>query len=113
MPLRSRFDLDRLIHEPARLVILTALTACESADFVFLQRIAGLTTGNLSAHLTKLSEAGLVTLEKRFVGNKPNTQVALSPAGRRAIGEHWRRLELIKAEASGLKPARSAQDSGR
>jgi DNA-binding transcriptional ArsR family regulator len=95
--------LDRLVHEPARLVILTALASCASADFVFLQRITGLTTGNLSAHLTKLSEGRLVAIEKRFIGKKPNTRVVLSAEGRRAVGEHWRRLEELRAGARGLK----------
>jgi DNA-binding MarR family transcriptional regulator len=96
--------LDRLVHEPARLVILTALASCASADFVFLQRITGLTTGNLSSHLTKLSAGGLVAIEKRFVGKKPNTRVVLSTQGRRAVNEHWQRLEDLRAGARGLKP---------
>jgi DNA-binding MarR family transcriptional regulator len=96
--------LNRLVHEPARLVILTALASCASADFVFLQRITGLTNGNLSAHLAKLSEAGLVVIEKRFIERKPNTQVVLTPRGRRAVNEHWRRLEQLRAGARGLRP---------
>ncbi len=92
------------MHEPARLVILTALASCASADFVFLQRITGLTNGNLSAHLAKLSEAGLVVIEKRFIGKKPNTQVVLTPRGRRAVNEHWRRLEQLRAGARELRP---------
>ena len=53
-------ELDRTIHEPARLAILTVLSAADSADFVYLQRATGLTKGNLSSHLTKLEAAGLV-----------------------------------------------------
>ena len=61
MPERSEeMILDRLIHEPGRLAILTVLSSVEDADFVFLQRTTGLTKGNLSSHLTKLEEAGLV-----------------------------------------------------
>ena len=56
--LRSVTELDRLIHEPARLLIVTILSTVESADFLFLQRETGLTKGNLSAHLSKLEEAG-------------------------------------------------------
>ena len=55
--LRSLNDLDRLIHEPARLLIVTILSTAESADFLFLQREAGLTKGNLSAHLSKLEDS--------------------------------------------------------
>ena len=94
--------LDRLVHEPARLVILTALASCASADFVFLQRVTRLTNGNLSAHLSKLSEARLVTIEKRFVSRKPNTNVAITAKGRHAVAEHWRRLEQLRAGARGL-----------
>jgi DNA-binding MarR family transcriptional regulator len=92
----------RLVHEPARLVILTALASCASADFVFLQRVTRLTNGNLSAHLSKLSEAGLVAIEKRFIGNKPNTRVAITAKGRHAINEHWSRLEQLREGARDL-----------
>ena len=70
--------LDRLIHEPGRLAILTVLSSVSDADFVFLLRATGLTKGNLSSHLTKLEDAGLVAIEKRFVRKKPNTNVALT-----------------------------------
>jgi DNA-binding MarR family transcriptional regulator len=96
--------LDRLVHEPARLVILTALASCASADFVFLQRVTRLTNGNLSAHLSKLSEAGLVAIEKRFIDKKPNTRVAITAKGRHAVDEHWARLEQLRAGARGLTP---------
>jgi DNA-binding MarR family transcriptional regulator len=94
--------LDRLVHEPARLVILTALASCASADFVFLQRVTRLTNGNLSAHLSKLYGAGLVTIEKRFVDRKPNTLVAITAKGRRAVENHWSRLEQLRAGARDL-----------
>lgn len=94
--------LDRLVHEPARLVILTALASCASADFVFLQRVARLTNGNLSAHLSKLADAGLVTIEKRFIDRKPNTLVAITEKGRNAVEQHWLRLEQLRAVAQSL-----------
>lgn len=97
-------QLDRLVHEPARLVVLTALASCASADFVFLQRVTRLTNGNLSAHLTKLHEAALVTIEKRFVDRKPNTLIVITAKGKRAVEEHWRRLEQLRAGARELKP---------
>ena len=80
--------LDRLVHEPGRLAILTVLSSVTDADFVFLQRTTGLTKGNLSSHLTKLEDAGLVDIEKRFVGKRPNTKVALTEAGRTS-GRFW------------------------
>lgn len=88
--------LDRLIHEPGRLAILTVLSSVRDADFVFLQRATGLTKGNLSSHLAKLEDAGLVEVEKRFVGRKPNTKLALTGEGRERIARHWAQLERLK-----------------
>ncbi|MDX6679890.1 MAG: hypothetical protein QOE31_3942 [Solirubrobacteraceae bacterium] len=89
--------LDRLIHEPGRLAILTVLSSVSDADFVFLQRTTGLTKGNLSSHLTKLEDAGLVEIEKRFVRKKPNTNVALTATGRTRVAKHWEQLERLRA----------------
>lgn len=97
--------LDRLIHEPGRLAILTILSSVTDADFVFLQRTTGLTKGNLSSHLTKLEDAGLVTIEKRFVRRKPNTNVALTAAGKRGIARHWEQLERLKSLSQTPRPA--------
>jgi len=89
--------LDRLIHEPGRLAIMTILSSVKAADFVFLQRTTGLTKGNLSSHLTKLEDAGLVRIEKRFVLKKPNTNVELTPEGRKRLAKHWEQLERLKS----------------
>ncbi len=100
MPGRSQnvgeLSLDRLIHEPGRLAILTVLSSARTADFVFLLRSTGLTRGNLSSHLTKLEEAGLIAIEKRFVRKKPNTRVSLTAVGRKRIATHWDQLERLK-----------------
>jgi DNA-binding transcriptional ArsR family regulator len=94
--------LDRLIHEPARLAILSVLSAVKAADFVFLQRTTGLTKGNLSSHLTKLEEAGLVRIEKTFVRKKPNTSVALTPRSRKPRRPWvWRRAQAIRSLDAG------------
>src|SRR5512141_291033 len=81
-------DVDRVIHEPARLAIVAVLAACESADFVYLRNATGMTQGNLSAHLSKLQDAGYVEIEKRFQGKKPNTLCCLTPAGRTAFKQY-------------------------
>ena len=94
--------LDRLIHEPGRLAILTVLSSVADADFTFLQRATGLTKGNLSSHLAKLEDAGLVAIEKRFIRKKPNTSVALTPPGRERIARHWEQLDRLKGLASTL-----------
>jgi DNA-binding transcriptional ArsR family regulator len=100
-------QVDRLVHEPARLAILTLLSSVENADFVFLQRTTGLTKGNLSSHLSKLEEGGLVTIEKRFVGKKPNTTVALTREGHERVARHWEQLERLK-ELSSLQQGKAA-----
>jgi DNA-binding transcriptional ArsR family regulator len=98
--------LDRLVHEPGRLAILTVLSSVSDADFVFLQRTTGLTKGNLSSHLTKLEDAGLVHIEKRFVLRKPNTRVGLTAAGKQRITHHWDQLERLRGLSE--RPARKA-----
>jgi DNA-binding MarR family transcriptional regulator len=96
--------LDKLLHEPARLSLMTALAACKSADFLALQRLTGLTSGNLSVHLSKLEEAGLVVLEKQFVDKRPNTQVQITEKGRQIIESHWQQLENLRHDAQNWKP---------
>jgi DNA-binding transcriptional ArsR family regulator len=90
---------DKLVHEPARLAVLTALSACKSADFVFLQRLTTLQAGNLSQHLVKLEQAGLITISKAFKGKYPQTTAQITDAGRRAIDDHWKRLDALRKAA--------------
>lgn len=90
--LRALTDVDRLLHEPSRAVIVAILAAVESADFVFLQRETGLTKGNLSAHLTKLEEAGYIKIEKTFRGKYPLTLCSLSETGREAFTNYRKKL---------------------
>ncbi|MBN1428736.1 MAG: transcriptional regulator [Anaerolineae bacterium] len=84
-------DIDRLIHEPARLAIMAVLSGCESADFQFLLRTTGLNKGNLSAQAIKLSEAGYVDVEKGFRGRTPYTLYRLTPLGKGAL-EYYQSL---------------------
>jgi DNA-binding transcriptional ArsR family regulator len=88
-------ELDRLVHDPARLMICTALLKCASADFVFLRRVTGLTAGNLSFHLSRLEEAGLVNVERKIIGRTTRTDVALTEPGRARVATHWRNLQLL------------------
>jgi len=78
-------DIDRLIHEPARLVIMAILYTVESADFLYLKREAGLTKGNLSSHLSKLEAANYVSIEKTYDGKIPLTVCQLTALGRRSF----------------------------
>jgi DNA-binding MarR family transcriptional regulator len=98
-PFPELAGLDRLIHEPARLAILTALASCKSADFLFLQRLTGLSGGNLSSHIAKLEESGLVRVEKQFIDKRPNTRIEISDPGRRAVREHWKKLDQLGDKA--------------
>jgi DNA-binding MarR family transcriptional regulator len=95
--------LDKLIHEPARLSILTALAALLGADFLALKHLTGLTGGNLSTHLSKLEEAGLIAQAKQFVGKRPNTQVKITAKGRAAVENHWKQLESLRQDAQQWK----------
>ena len=76
-------EIDKIIHEPARLKIMLYLYAVETADFVYLMHKTGLSKGNLSSHLSRLEEAGYVTIEKKFVEKIPRTLLSLSPKGQK------------------------------
>lgn len=91
--------LDRVIHEPARLMIMTILCAVFETDFLYLQRESGLTQGNLSSHLSRLEEAGYVLIEKTFKGKYPLTLCSLTPKGRDAFKEYARKMRIITAAA--------------
>jgi DNA-binding MarR family transcriptional regulator len=78
-------DIDRLVHQPARLMILAVLYVVESADFLFLMHQTGLTRGNLSSHMSKLEDAGYVDIKKEFVGKVPRTLLRLTDKGREAF----------------------------
>ena len=80
--------LDPLVHAPARLMVMTYLFVVEKIDYVYLQRVTGLSWGNLSKHLTKLEEAGYLETEKSFQGKKPNTSIQLTEKGRSAYREY-------------------------
>ena len=103
-PFEELAGLDRLVHEPARLSILTALSACKSADFQFLLRLTGLSKGNLSSHLAKLEEAGLVIIKKAFEGKIPKTTLTITSDGRKQLERHWKDLERIRKNATQWKP---------
>jgi DNA-binding MarR family transcriptional regulator len=100
--LRTLTEVDRLIHEPARLLIVTILSTVASADFLFLQRETGLTKGNLSAHLSRLEEAGYVKIEKTFKGKLPLTVCRLTAAGKKAFTQYRQQLQDFMRKTSGV-----------
>lgn len=98
--LRELGSLDRVIHEPARLMIMTVLYAVSESDFIYLQNECGLTQGNLSSHLTKLGEAGYVAVEKTFKGKYPLTVCSLTENGRKAFEEYVRIMRAATQAAA-------------
>ncbi|HME35504.1 MAG TPA: transcriptional regulator [Candidatus Sulfotelmatobacter sp.] len=91
---------NRLIHEPARLAILTVLSSCASADFVFLQKVTRLSKGNLSVQLTNLEQAGLVIIHKEIIDKKTRTTVSLSKCGIVELTNYWKTMDEIRAHAT-------------
>ncbi len=91
-------DIDRVIHAPARLMVMTYLYVVESADFIFLMNLTDLTWGNLSSHLSKLEEAEYVEIEKTFIKKKSHTMVKLSENGRVAFRQYKDQLQQVLGE---------------
>jgi DNA-binding MarR family transcriptional regulator len=99
--LQELATLNRVIHEPARLMIMIVLYAVSGADFIYLQNECGLTQGNLSSHLARLEAEKYVLVEKAFKGKYPLTYCTLTAKGRKAFEEYAR---IIRAAT--LVPAR-------
>lgn len=89
-------ELDRIVHEPARLRIMMILSGIDQADFNFLLSTLGLTRGNLSRHMEKLELAGYVGVNKNFKGRIPNTSYQLTKKGSRALTQYWEELDTIR-----------------
>ena len=97
-PLPNLLDLDRVIHEPARLLLVALLS---SADFLFLLKESSLTKGNLSVHLARLEDAGYLSVEKSFRGKIPHTEYKLAPKGVAAFNGYRRSLAPILSKKKG------------
>jgi DNA-binding transcriptional ArsR family regulator len=93
-------DLNRVVHEPARLAILTVLASCESADFTFIESATGLTKGNLSVQLTRLEEASLICIQKAIRKNRTITTAHIVAEGRYQLGRYWRQMDEIRDAAA-------------
>jgi DNA-binding transcriptional ArsR family regulator len=99
-------DLDRTVHEPARLVILSVLSAADLVEFRFLETTTGLSKGNLSSHTIRLEQAGFVEVIKSFRGRTLVTSFRITEAGRAALAAYW---ETIRAA---IPPAVRASGTG-
>ena len=89
-------EIDKVIHEPARLRIMMILTGIEQADFNFLLTTVSLTRGNLSRHIEKLESAGYLKVKKSFKGKMPNTNYQLTQKGSKALAQYWENLDAVR-----------------
>lgn len=94
-PLKSLLDLDRMVHEPARLAILTVLSAAEEVEFLFLLKVTGLSKGNLSAQTQKLEAAGFLKTRKAFRGRVPVTSFKLTLEGKKALAAYRAQMRAL------------------
>jgi DNA-binding transcriptional ArsR family regulator len=101
--IQQALDLDRVIHEPARLVILAVLVKVEWTDFNFLLTATGLSKGNLSKQTAKLEEVGYIEIEKYFKGKVPATRYRITATGKSALTDYWRCMNELQ---------RSVQNNG-
>ena len=107
------FDkIDKLIHEPARLMIMSYLYVTDSVDAVFLIRQTGLTWGNLSAHLSRLEGAGYIEIKKEFIGKKPHTMIFLAGDGRSAFKAYQANMKKVLMDLPAKKQSKGA-DTGK
>jgi DNA-binding MarR family transcriptional regulator len=97
----SQPELDRLVHEPARLKILAYLSVVMSADFVYLLSRTGLTWGNLSSHMSKLEEAGYIEVQKDFKDKRPHTMLSLTNEGRAAFDTYRQNMLQLLGQDHG------------
>jgi DNA-binding MarR family transcriptional regulator len=93
--LKAIQNIDKIIHEPARLLLMAYLFVVESADYLFLQRQTGLTWGNMSSHMRRLENAGYVAVEKEFIDKKPHTTLKLTDNGRKAFEEYRKTMKQV------------------
>lgn len=91
--LRQISELDRVIHEPGRLIIVALLSAVEECDFLYLQHETEMNKGTLSSHLARLEEAGYVEIEKTYRGKVPRTLLRLTSAGREAFESYRNKMK--------------------
>ena len=89
-------EIDKIIHEPARLRIMMILSGIDEADFTFLVSTLEMTRGNLSSHVDRLEGAGYLKISKSFNGKIPHTSYRLTKMGKRALSKYWKALEEIR-----------------
>ena len=110
MPEIPHHDIDRVIHEPARLRILGQLYVIDSADFLFVMQQTGLTQGNLSSHMSKLESARYIEVRKEFVGKRPRTILRVTAEGRAAFEAYVAQMKTLLGQVA---PAATARKKSR
>jgi len=101
---QPQIEIDRLIHEPARLIIMANLYVVDEADFVYLTQQTGLTHGNINTHMARLQEGGYVAVEKMFVGNRPRTVYRITEEGRMALRQYRQHVGNLLARIDSPAP---------
>ena len=89
-------EIDKIIHEPARLRIMMILSGIDEADFNFIVSTLEMTRGNLSSHMDRLEQADYIKISKSFNGKMPNTSYCLTKIGEKALSKYWATLDEIK-----------------
>ena len=96
-------EIDRVIHEPVRLQIMSVLTGVDRADFTFMLTTLGLSKGNLSSHIEKLERVGYVKVHKSFSGKMTLTEYSLTKKGEKALDHYWNALDQLRASPHARK----------
>ena len=96
--IQTLLDLDRMVHEPARLAILTVLAQAGAVEFKFLEQVTRLSKGNLNSHATRLETAGYLEVIKAFRGKVPVTSFRITKLGREALTNYWQQLMAASAK---------------
>jgi len=100
IPAKNISDIDRTVHEPARLLIMAYLSYVENCDFLFLLNHTGLTRGNLSSHLSKLEKEGYIKVKKEFVLKIPRTLLSLTRQGKEAFSRYCKNMKSVLEDIS-------------
>ena len=101
MPSFENRMIEKLLHDLDRNISILEVGSgyCQKTDFLFLQRLTGLSAGNLSVHLSKLEEATLVKTEKKIVAKRTQTHVYITEEGHEAITQYWKKIETLRNNA--------------
>ena len=105
-PIRCIAELDKLLHEPTRLAILSALSRAPGGlGYTFTRHVLGKTQGNLATHLQKLEAAGLIEIHRRYIMRRQYSRIYITETGSAAVEDHWRELWDLHSRLERWTPA--------